>query len=89
VARLLIVESVGLSESVDKIRYELQSRFADAVAEEVRHAIPHDRFYADKDPQVFGRAVVGAVSDAVGYFLTHPGGNAESLSESLCRIFAP
>jgi proteasome lid subunit RPN8/RPN11 len=89
VARLLIVESVGLSASVDKVRYELQSQFADAVAEEVRHAIPHDRFYADKDPQVFGRAVVGAVSDAVGYFLTHPGGDAESLSKSLCRIFAP
>jgi AcrR family transcriptional regulator len=88
VARLLIVESVGLSESVDTVRYELQSRFADAVAEEVRHAI-HDPFYADKDPQVFGRAVVGAVSDAVGYFLTHPGVDAASLSESLCRIFAP
>jgi len=25
----------------------------------------------------------------VGYFLTHPGVDAESLSESLCRIFAP
>ena len=89
VARLLIVESVGLSEGVDKVRQELQSRFADAVAEEVRHATEHDPFFADKDPQVFGRAVVGAVSDAVGYFLTHPGVDAESLSESLCRIFAP
>jgi AcrR family transcriptional regulator len=89
VARLLIVESVGLSESVDKVRHELQSRFADAVAEEVRHAVEHDPFYADKDPQVFGRAVVGAVSDAVGYFLTHPGVDSESLAESLCRIFAP
>lgn len=73
VARLLIVESVGLSTAVDQVRHELQSRFADAVAEEVRHAMLHDPFYADKDPQVFGRAVVGAVSDAVGYFLTHPG----------------
>jgi AcrR family transcriptional regulator len=89
VARLLIVESVGLSDGVDKVRHELQSRFADAVAEEVRHATLHDPFYADKDPQVFGRAVVGAVSDAVGYFLTHPGADAESLAESLCRIFAP
>ena len=89
VARLLIVESVGLSENVDNVRYELQSRFADAVAEEVRHAIPHDPFYADKDPHVFGRAVVGAVSDAVGYFLTHPGVDSESLAGSLCRIFAP
>jgi AcrR family transcriptional regulator len=89
VARLLIVESVGLSENVDKVRHELQSRFADAVAEEVRHAVQHDPFYADKDPQVFGRAVVGAVSDAVGYFLTHSGKDSESVADSLCRIFAP
>lgn len=89
VARLLIVESVGLSAGVDQVRHDLQERFAGAVAEEVRHAKQHDPFYADKDPQVFGRAVVGAVSDAVGYFLTHPGYDAEGLAASLCRIFAP
>ena len=89
VARLLIVESVGLSEGVDKVRHELQGRFADAVAEEVRHAKLHDPFYADKEPQVFGRAVVGAVNDSVGYYLTHPGADAQSLAASLCRIFAP
>jgi AcrR family transcriptional regulator len=89
VARLLIVESVGLSHGVDEVRHELQARFADAVAEEVRHAMDHDAFYADKDPVVFGRAVVGGVSDAVGYFLTHPGVDAESLAASLCGIFAP
>lgn len=89
VARLLIVESIGLSEGVDLVRHELQSRFADAVAEEVRHAMHHDPFYADKDPVVFGRAVVGAVNDTVGYFLTHPGADAEALAGSLCRIFAP
>jgi hypothetical protein len=43
----------------------------------------------DKDARVFGRAMVGAVSDAVGYFLTHPGADAESLADNLCRIFAP
>lgn len=89
VARLLIVESVGLSADVERVRHELQARFADAVAEEVRNAMSHDAFYADKDPAVFGRAVVGGVSDAVGYFLTHPGVDAESLAASLCRIFAP
>ena len=89
VARLLIVESVGLSAGVEAVRHELQASFADAVAEEVRHAMAHDAFYADKDPVVFGRAVVGAVSDAVGYFLTHPGADAESLAARLCRIFAP
>ena len=89
VARLLIVESVGLSAGVEAVRRELQASFADAVAEEVRHAKGHDAFYADEDPVVFGRAVVGAVSDAVGYFLTHPGADAASLAASLCRIFAP
>lgn len=89
VARLLIVESVGLSAAVDQVRHELQGRFADAVAEEVRHALLHDDFYADRDPQVFGRAVVGAVNDSVAYFLTHPGADAEALAQSLCGIFAP
>jgi AcrR family transcriptional regulator len=89
VARLLIVESVGLSAGVEAVRHDLQAEFADAVAEEVRHAMTHDQFYADKDPVVFGRAVVGGVSDAVGYFLTHPGADADSLAASLCRVFAP
>ena len=89
VARVLIVESVGLSADVDEVRHELQGQFAQAVAEEVRHALLHDAFYLDHDPQVFGRAVVGAVSDAVGYFLTHPGVDSEALGDSLARIFAP
>jgi hypothetical protein len=38
---------------------------------------------------VFGRAVVGAVNEAVGYFLTHPDVDPDSLADSLCRIFAP
>jgi AcrR family transcriptional regulator len=89
VARLLIVESVGLNAAVDEIRLELQGQFAQAVSEEVRHARAHDPFYADKDPQVFARAVVGAVNDVVSYYLTHPGVDADSLAAGLCRIFAP
>jgi AcrR family transcriptional regulator len=89
VARLLIVESVGLSEGVEAVRRDLQARFADAVAEEVRNAMTHDAFFADKDPAVFGRAVVGGVSDAVGHYLTHPGVASDPLAASLCRIFAP
>ena len=89
VVRLMMVESVGLSASVEEVRHQLQERFAHMVSEEVRLALLDDEFYADQDPQVFGRAVVGAVNDAVGYFLTHPGADAESLAESLCRIFAP
>ncbi|HVC76688.1 MAG TPA: hypothetical protein VND96_09255 [Candidatus Micrarchaeaceae archaeon] len=40
-------------------------------------------FYAHQDPQVFGRAVVGAGSDVVCYFLTNHGAGAESLAASL------
>ena len=89
VARLMMVESVGLNASVDEVRHQLQERFAHMVAEEVRLALLDDEFYANQDPQVFGRSVVGAVNDAVGYFLTHRGADAESLAASLCRIFAP
>src|SRR5260221_12469603 len=88
-ARLMIIESVGLSASVDEVHTEYHARFRDAVAEEVRHAMAHDAFYADKDPVVFGRACVGAVQDAVSYYLTHPGIDADDLAASLCRIFAP
>ena len=88
-ARVLIVESVGLSAAVDETRHDVQGRLADAVAEEVRHAREHDPFYADKDPEIFGRAVVGAVSDAVSFFLTHPAVDAEFLADNLARIFAP
>ncbi len=89
VARMMMVESVGLSASVDEVHHQLQGRFAHMVGEEVRSALLDDPFYADHDPQVFGRAVVGAVNDAVSYFLTHPGADAASLADSLCRIFAP
>ncbi len=78
VARVMLVESVGLSASVEEVRHQLEGRFAHMVAE-----------YANQDPVVFGRSVVGAVNDAVSYFLTHPGADAESLADSLCRIFAP
>jgi AcrR family transcriptional regulator len=88
-ARVLIVESVGLSAAVDRVRHEVQGRLAAAVAEEVRHARGHDPFFADKDPDVFGRAVVGAVNDAVSFYLTHPGKDSDSLAAELCKIFAP
>jgi len=89
VARVMLVESVGLNASVEEVRHQLEGRFAHMVAEEVRSALLDDDFYANQDPVVFGRSVVGAVNDAVSYFLTHPGADAESLADSLCRIFAP
>jgi len=89
-ARVLLVESVGVSERIEAVRHELQGRFAQVVEEEVRRAAgDQDPFYAAVDPVVFGRAVVGAVNEATGHFLARPGADPEALADGLCRIFAP
>ena len=89
-ARLLLVESVGVSEPVEAIRHRLHDRFAHMVEVEARRAAAEDPHYADVDPVVFGRAVVGAVHEATGHFLVQEdGGDPERLAEGLCRIFAP
>jgi AcrR family transcriptional regulator len=89
-AKVLLVESVGISERIEAVRNELQGRFAAVVEEEARRAAADaDAFYAAVDPVVFGRAVVGAVSEATGHFLGRPGADPEALADGLCRIFAP
>jgi AcrR family transcriptional regulator len=89
-ARVLLIESVGISERIEAVRNELQGRFAAVVEEEARRAAADDDvFYAVVDPVVFGRAVVGAVSEATGHFLGRPGADPEALADGLCRIFAP
>ncbi len=89
-AQVLLVESVGISDRIEAVRNELQGRFAAVVEEEARRATAdEDPFYAAVDPIVFGRAVVGAVSEATGHFLGRPGADPEALADGLCRIFAP
>jgi len=89
VARMMVVESVGLTSRVEALRRQLQERFVDMVAEEARRAASDgDAFYAAVDPLVFGRAVVGAVNEAVGQLLAD-GGDGATVAEGLCRIFAP
>lgn len=89
-ARVLLVESVGISASIEAVRHELQGRFAAVVEGEARlAALDDDAFYAAIDPVVFGRAVVGAVNEATSHFLNRTGGDPARLAEGLCRIFAP
>ena len=87
-ARVLLVESVGVSARIEEVRHDLQGRFAAMVETEVRNA-EHDAFYAAVDPVYFGRAVVGAVNEATGHFLSRPGADPLALADGLCRIFAP
>jgi AcrR family transcriptional regulator len=89
--RLLLVESVGLAPSVEDVRRQIHGRFASMVEEEVRRAQEGDPFYAAVDPEVFARAVVGAVNEAVSHFVEVGGEEADSsrLVSGLIRIFAP
>jgi AcrR family transcriptional regulator len=89
-ARLLLVESVGLSESIEAVRHRLHGQFAEMVEAEVRHAqMSGDQGLLGVDPALYGRVVVGAVNEATGWFLAREGGNPEPLVEGLCRILAP
>ncbi len=89
VARVLLVESVGLSPRIEEVRHHLQGRFVHIVEEEARRARPDDTFYAAFDPVVFGRALVGGVNEAAEYLLTRHDTDAEALAHDLCLIFAP
>ncbi len=89
VARLLLVESVGISESIEEVRHRIHGDFAGMVEAEVRRAQPTDSVYGEVDPVVYGRAVVGAVNEATGYFLTQAGADPEAVANGLCSIFVP
>jgi AcrR family transcriptional regulator len=89
-ARLLLVESVGLSESVEQVRHRLHGQFAEMVEAEVRRAqAAGDEGLLGVDPALFGRVVVGAVNEATGWFLARGSGDPEPLVDGLCRILAP
>jgi AcrR family transcriptional regulator len=91
VARLLLVESVGLSPSIEAVRHRLHAEFAGMTESEVRYAQEHgEAAMVGIDPAVYGRAVVGAVNEATSWFLeTHAegGGDPQELAEQLCRAF--
>lgn len=89
VARLLLVESVGLSPSIEVVRHRLHAEFAGMTESEVRYAQEHgDRALAGLDPAVYGRAMVGAVNEATSWFLeTGAAGDPQELAEQLCQAF--
>lgn len=91
-ARLLLVESVGLSEAIEDVRHRLHGQFAELVESEVRHAHgAGDSGLEGVDPAVYGRVVVGAVSETAAWYLdsARDGAGPEPLVEALCRILAP
>ena len=88
-ARLLLVESVGLSPSIEEVRHGLHAAFAGMTEAEVRYAQEHgDRQLAGIDPAVYSRAVVGAVNEATSWFLeSGASGDPRALADQLSRAF--
>jgi AcrR family transcriptional regulator len=89
VARLFLVEAIGLTPEVEALHRRILGRFADAVAAEIRRAQAEDPAFAAVDPELFGRAVAGAVSEVTGHSLSTAGSDPESVARSLSQIFAP
>lgn len=89
VARLLLVESVGVSPTIEAIRHRLHAEFAGMVEAGVRYAQDRgDPALAGRDPALYGRAVVGAVNEATSWFLeTGASGDPDRLADQLCRAF--
>ena len=89
VAQLLLVESVGLSPSIEELRHRLHADFAGITESEVRYAQEHgDPALAGIDPAIYGRAVVGAVNEATSWYLEAGApGDPQDLADQLCRAF--
>jgi AcrR family transcriptional regulator len=87
VARLLLVESVGLSPSIEEVRNRLHGDFAAITESEVRYAQEHgDQGLAGVDPATYGRAVVGAVNEVTVWFLERGAqGDPQELADQVCR----
>jgi AcrR family transcriptional regulator len=89
VARLLLVESVGLSPSIESVRHSLHAEFASLTESEVRYAQEQgDAALAGVNPAVYSRAVVGAVNEATSWFLeTGAVSDPEELADQLSKAF--
>ena len=86
-ARLLLVESVGVSGPVEELRQELQGRFARLAEVEAR-----DRGgwpARDVDPALFARAVVGATQEATAQLIQEAEPDPDRVIRALSAIFAP
>jgi AcrR family transcriptional regulator len=88
-ARLLLVESTGLSPSIEAVRHRLHREFAIMTETVLRYAQDHgDRSLEGVDPIVYGRAVVGAVNEATSWFLERNAkGDPGELADQICRAF--
>jgi AcrR family transcriptional regulator len=64
-ARILLVESVGISPAIEETRRRLHARFAEMILAQARAARPNAKPKEELDLEVIAYALVGAVNEAV------------------------
>jgi AcrR family transcriptional regulator len=86
VAQLLLVESVGISQEVEKVRRESLRRFANLFYQTVQSEMP--ALISEKEVRIFSQAMVGAINEVVVHNLFESGGkvDVERLARLLNRI---
>lgn len=82
VANLLLVESVGVSKEVEKVRREAHRRFADLIYLTVQSQI--EALIPDEDVRVVSQAMVGAINEVVVQNLFESGEDVNL--DSLARL---
>jgi AcrR family transcriptional regulator len=90
VARLLLIESVGLSRSIEEVRRRLHDEFAKLAEQAARYAQERgDQELAGLDPAVYGRVIVGAVNEATIWCLeAGASDDASALADQICRALS-
>jgi len=86
VTKLLLVESVGVSQAVEKVRSESHRRFAELIYQTVQSAIPES--VSDEEIRIVSQAMVGAINEVVVQNLAELGEEVEfdRLARLLNRI---
>jgi AcrR family transcriptional regulator len=86
-ARILLIESVGVSTTIEECRRRLHARFAAMVLAQARVARADDALRASLDLQTLAYAVVGAVNEAVVHLL-ESGGDVDAAVRTVEHLVA-
>jgi AcrR family transcriptional regulator len=85
-ARILLVESVGISPAIEERRRAVHARFAEMIRVQAEAARAAGEPAANVDLEVLAFALVGAVNEAVVHLLESPGADAEPVLQALGHL---
>jgi AcrR family transcriptional regulator len=85
-ARILLVESVGISPAIEERRRALHTRFAELIRAQAEAARAAGTPATSLDLGVLSVALVGAVNEAVIHHLDHGGGDPAAVIQALGHL---